>query len=346
MHSQRSWQIQGAFTQSAQAGRRQAEQPCPANRAQSAKVFENGRKAYRESNEGILWYLTRKRSPADVRLSLSEARLTSSPEQEKAAADWLLENGWATEVASCASCRSRNLTDLLFEDNRPASWRCRKCGQRLRFLAQTIFDGLRCSLERVKTLLQKYAALSLTIRPAIADLVQASNLGHSTCKHFVDCLTELEATAGRKLCQKGTLRGRVEVDATFVTSYPVSKSNVHHLQEIQDLEEKRSRKGLPEAKHYKAHVCVLGAQTRGSAPLIHCPAPVITPIGERLVKIVVKVFRFVSAAAVRMSCDIVCFISSIKTAVDRRCPTESLLQVTSSHLLNKIKHRKGSLAWN
>ena len=141
--------------------------------------------------------------------------MTSSPEQENAAADWLLENGRATEIASCASCRSRNLTDLLFEDNRPASRRYRKCGQRMRFLAQIIFDGLRYSLEGMKILLQKYAALSLTIQPAVANLVQASNLGHSTCKYFVDCLTELEAAAGQKLCQKGTLRGRVEIGRLY-----------------------------------------------------------------------------------------------------------------------------------
>eukprot|EP00435_Cladocopium_sp_Y103_P073337 s28_g43.t1 len=226
----------------------------------------------------------RKRSPADHRICLSETRLTSDVEAEKVAADWLIAEGWIPSPSECSSCGGKKLSELLVADDRLPHWRCLTvgCGDRMGVLSASIFNGLRCPLVGIQKMLHVYSRLSLTVRPSVADMVQQSNLGRKTCAHFVEVLRELESAEGLRLCRKAKLQGRVEVDGTFVSSYPVSKDSPHHRQEIMDLEDKRRRKGLEACKAYKAHIMCLGAQTRGHFPILHVCPPVITPIAEML----------------------------------------------------------------
>ena len=96
-------------------------------------------------------------------------------------------------------------------------------------------------------------------------------------------MRELEAAHGRRLCQRARLPGRVEVDGTFLTSFPISRRSPHHETEIANLERKRQQKGQEKPKAYKAHIMCLGAQVRGSHAILHVADPVITPISEKLV---------------------------------------------------------------
>ncbi|CAJ1427336.1 unnamed protein product [Effrenium voratum] len=162
-------------------------------------------------------FVDRQRSPGDVRLRLPTDRAVATPAQEQAAADWLLEHGWATEPSVCAECHSDNVTELVFPAHRKAHWRCCSCGYRMWFLTRTIFTGLRCALSRVKALLLACAGSSLTTRPKVADLVQQTSVGKTTCMHFVQCLRHIEATAGEQICASTKLSGKVEVDGSFIT---------------------------------------------------------------------------------------------------------------------------------
>ena len=216
-------------------------------------------KRYTGSTEG-------KRSPADHKMNLSESRLTSEVDTEKVAAEWLMQEGWLPPPTACSSCGGKYLTELLFAADRLPHWRClmHGCGDRLSVFGASIFNGLRCPLAGLQKMLHVYCRLFLTVRPAVADMVQLSNLGRSA--------------EGHHLCLKAKLQGRVEVDGTFVSSYPVSKDSPHHRKEIQELQVKRSRKGLEPCKAYKAHIMCLGAQTRGHFPILHVCPPVITPL--------------------------------------------------------------------
>eukprot|EP00435_Cladocopium_sp_Y103_P038698 s1599_g10.t1 len=169
----------------------------------------------------------RKRSPGDHRICGFETRLTSDVDAEKVAAEWLIAKGWIPSPCECSSCGSKQLSELLFTDGRLPHWRCLTpgCGDRMGVLSGSIFNGLRCLLAGIQKMLHVYSRLSLTVRPAVADMVQQSNLGRTTCAHFVEVLRELESAEGLRLCTKAKLQGRVEVDGTFVSSYPVSRDS-------------------------------------------------------------------------------------------------------------------------
>ena len=151
------------------------------------------------------------------------------------------------------------------------------------FLSHSIFNGLRCGPLGLQTLLLAYCKLDLASSPSVVDLVQNAGYGDSCVRHFISALRALESEAGFNICKSQKLRTKVEVDATNLLTFHVSRHNTHYSEAIRSLERRLEKKGESIDNVYVAHVQVLGAVQRGGAPVVHVCEPVVTQKGVMLV---------------------------------------------------------------
>ena len=125
--------------------------------------------------------------------------------------------------------------------DRGCRWRSLSCEQRCWFLAGSIFDeGLRCGPVGLVTLLTSYRSLDAGKCSSVVDMIQDSGLGRATVEHF------LSTTRSRMQMIEATvsLRGNVEVDGAFLSSFPISVNNPHYDQiwKIQNNAGKKAKK--------------------------------------------------------------------------------------------------------
>ena len=79
-------------------------------------------------------------------------------------------------------------------------------------------------------------------------MIQDSGFGRTTVEHFLSALRGLEALAGLELQTTMQLRGNIEVDGTFLSSFPISANNSHYYDQIWKIREKArtQKKTIPD----------------------------------------------------------------------------------------------------
>jgi hypothetical protein len=79
-------------------------------------------------------------------------------------------------------------------------------------------------------------------------MIQDSGFGRTTVEHFLSALRALEARAGLELQATMQLSGNIEVDGTFLSSFPISANNSHYYDQIWKIREKArtQKKTIPD----------------------------------------------------------------------------------------------------
>ena len=82
----------------------------------------------------------RKASPAEIRRKKVSVSNFSFPTTEEDSAVWLLQRGWLQQPRVCEKCDCRCFTDIVWNDQRPAHWRCKSCGNRVNLFHGSLFQ--------------------------------------------------------------------------------------------------------------------------------------------------------------------------------------------------------------
>lgn len=190
----------------------------------------------------------RKPSPAEARRTLHGRVKQSSRMSDRDAVAWLLENEWIKKPKTCPECGAKHLSDLVWPADRTCYWRCCSCENRCLLFGNSIFNGLRCGPAGLVDLLNSYCSLDANKCPNVVDMIQDSGFGRTTVEHFLSALRALEARAGLELQATMQLSGNIEVDGTFLSSFPISANNSHYYDQIWKIREKArtQKKTIPD----------------------------------------------------------------------------------------------------
>ena len=98
---------------------------------------------------------------------------------------------------------------------------------------------------------------------SIAHFVQLTGLGYTSCRHFLDIMSEREASAGKGLSMSAKLTKCIEADGTSIGRFWVKRSNNTYADQIYQLEN-REGKTVPA---FPVHIRLLGLRQR-NGPLV------------------------------------------------------------------------------
>ncbi|CAL1145105.1 unnamed protein product [Cladocopium goreaui] len=167
---------------------------------------------------------------------------------DEAALDWLCDHGFLQKPKTCPDCSAKTLGGPWKLDQRQDRrpwwfWRCKawNCQRRKALFFNSRFEGLKVTPAELAYMIMSYISAVWNQCISIAHFVQLTGLGYSSCRHFLDIMSEREAFAGKALSMSAKVTKCIEADGTSVGRFWVKRSNKTYADQIYQLE---NREGL------------------------------------------------------------------------------------------------------
>eukprot|EP00435_Cladocopium_sp_Y103_P014181 s54_g3.t1 len=178
----------------------------------------------------------------------------------------LKDAGFLHEPVRCLACGCQSLGPLVENAASDVLSVYRQCGRREcrsknNVVSYGVFRGLRLNCCDLLRAIENYCGQTYMRAPHVATMELGTSLGRDPCSHVIDTLSALEMEEGKRFSDALTFdHGDLEVDATALRNFFVSKRNPNYQSHIQRFVRK-SRKGCPDVM--RAHARVLGICQRG-----------------------------------------------------------------------------------
>ena len=189
---------------------------------------------------------------------------------DEAAMDWLCDHGFLQKPKTCPDCSAKTLGGPWKLDQRQDRrpwwfWRCKawNCQRRKALFFNSRFEGLKVTPAELAYMIMSYISAVWNQCISIAHFVQLTGLGYSSCRHFLDIMSEREAFAGKALSMSAKVTKCIEADGTSVGRFWVKRSNKTYADQIYQLEN-REGKTFPA---FPVHIRLLGLRQR-NGPLV------------------------------------------------------------------------------
>ena len=189
---------------------------------------------------------------------------------DEAAIEWLCDHGFLQKQQTCPDCSAQTLGGPWKLDQRQDRrpwwfWRCKawNCQRRKALFFNSRFDGLKVTPAELAYMFMSYISAVWNQCMSIAHFVQLTGLGYTSCRHFLDIMSEREASAGKGLSMSAKLTKCIEADGTSIGRFWVKRSNNTYADQIYQLEN-REGKTFPA---FPVHIRLLGLRQR-NGPLV------------------------------------------------------------------------------